>query len=117
MIWRMYHSLVRPPSRSTIREDRASVLVGAKSGRVAVVADGFNGTLFQGGEARRLFGRVLRLAHDEAVPVFVLADEVEWGRLTAEVAVDAGGVDVEATGDVLGDLLALVGHWRRTTRA
>ena len=72
--------------------------------------DRLDGAFFERGVAGRFgFGRG-GLVADVGIPSVVLTDEVVAGHLAAEVAVDAGGVDEVATGDVLGDFLVKLGH-------
>ena len=50
------------------------------------------------------------LMADEGIARVILANEVVAGDFAAEVAVDAGGVDEVASGDVFGDFLIEVSH-------
>jgi hypothetical protein len=84
----------------------------------SIVADGFDGAFFQGREAGGLLGGVLRLVMDVTVAPGVVAPEVLGSRLATEVAVDAGGINIELPGDIFRQFLGEVGHgwnpgWRR----
>lgn len=52
----------------------------------------------------------LRLTKDEALTDFVIAAEKGRSVISAEIAVDAGRIDVEASGGVLRKAVKDVGH-------
>src|SRR5579883_1937986 len=80
----------------------------------AVLADRLDGAFLECGQAGGVLLRAAGLSRDIAAPPGVVALEVPGRRLPAEVAVDARGVDVEASRNVLRNLQAEVGH--RSTR-
>ena len=75
-----------------------------------VVADGFNRAFLQSGQSGGFLGGVGGLAIDVAVALGIVAPEVLRGRLPAEVAIDARGIDIESAGDVLLQPLCPVSH-------
>src|SRR6476469_3848061 len=77
-----------------------------------MLADGLDRAFLEGSLAGALLvGRVWLLPH-EAVALVVTPGDVPRGRLPAEVAVDAGGVDEIRPGRVLGKPLREVSHVR-----
>jgi len=76
-----------------------------RNSRFPIVANRFDGALLHGGEAGGFFGRILGLSDHVAVPLGIFAEEVGRGCLSAEVAVDAGGIDVIAAGTIFDNLL------------
>jgi hypothetical protein len=76
----------------------------------AVAADGLNGTFFESGRAGRLLGGIGGLVIDVTTASRVVSLEIQRCCLAAKVAVDAGDVDVEWTGNVFGKLVVTVGH-------
>src|SRR5262249_57643204 len=67
----------------------------------AIIADRLDRAFFHGGGAGGFLGGAFGLVEDEAPALGVVPREVLGGRLAAEVAVDAGRVDVESARDVL----------------
>ena len=85
---------------------------GEKPRRVlnAVVADGFHRAAFHGFAAEGFLGVAFGLLEDVAVPAVVIAGEVGWSSLAAEIAIDALIVDVILSFDVFGIFVSEVGH-------
>jgi hypothetical protein len=65
---------------------------------------------FEGFAAEGDLLRRFRLAEDVALADFVTAVEKDGSVTSAEIAVDAGGIDVEASGGVLREAVKDVGH-------
>lgn len=68
------------------------------------------GATFEGIAAKGDLLRCLRLAEDVALANFVVPAEMIGSGGRAETAVNAGGIDVEASGSVLGQAVEDVGH-------
>ena len=68
--------------------------------REAIVAYGLDRAFFEGREAGGLLGGVLGLVMDVTVVLGVVAPKVLRSRFATEVAVDAGGINIELAGDV-----------------
>lgn len=66
----------------------------------SIVADGLDRAFFQGRQAGGLLGGVLGLVMDVTVALGVVAPEVLGSRFATEVAVDAGGINIELPGDI-----------------
>ena len=66
----------------------------------SIVADGLDGAFFQGRQAGGLLGGVLGLVMDVTVALGVVAPKVLRSRFATEVAVDAGGINIELPGDI-----------------
>jgi hypothetical protein len=64
------------------------------------IADGLDGAFFEGREAGGLLGGVIGLVMDVTVALGFVAPEVLGSSFATEVAVDAGGINVELPGDV-----------------
>jgi hypothetical protein len=68
------------------------------------------GATFEGIAAKGDLLRCLRLAEDVALANFVVPAEMIGSGGRAETAVNAGGIDVEASEGVLGQAVENVGH-------
>jgi hypothetical protein len=68
-----------------------------------ILADGLDGAFLEGCQAGGFLFGSGRLMQDIAAATVVIAMEVAGSGLAAEVAIDAGSVDVESAGDILGD--------------
>jgi len=66
----------------------------------SIVADGFDRAFFHGRQAGGLLGGILGLAMDVTVALGVVAPEALGSRFATEVAVDAGGINIELPGDI-----------------
>lgn len=76
----------------------------------AVFADGLNRATFLGLRATRLFIRTLRLLVNEGVAPVLVALEVVWSGLTAEIAVNALIIDVVGAANVFRISVLFVSH-------
>ena|ERR1051325_2315742 len=79
----------------------------------AVIADGFHRTPFHGLFALGLFLGGLGLFVNVGVAAVIVAGVVVWGRLAAEIAIDALIIDVILAGDVFGISIRDVSHKNR----
>ena len=77
---------------------------------LAVVADGLDGAFLEGSHAGGLLFGVGGLGLDVASAFVVVAAEVARGGLAAEVAIDAGVVDVKPTRRVAVDFVRSFRH-------
>ena len=75
-----------------------------------IAADRLDGAFLEGGQAGGLLGGIAGLLEDVTSASRVVAREIQRGGLAAQVAVDAGDVDVVSAGDVFGNLVQSVGH-------
>ena len=73
-------------------------------------SDRLGGAALEGFAAKGGLLRCLRLAEDVALANFVIAAEKGRSVISAEIAVDAGRIDVEASGGVLREAVKDVGH-------
>ena len=80
-----------------------------------VAADGLDGAFLESGRAGRLLSGIGGLMIDITTASRLVALEIQGCCLAAKVAVDAGDVDVEWTGDVFGHLVSTVGHGVRSS--
>jgi hypothetical protein len=79
-------------------------------GRVAVIADRFDGATFHGFFTLGFFLGALRLFVNEGEAAIIIALEIVGGGLAAEIAVDALVVDVKFACDVVGVSICDVSH-------
>jgi hypothetical protein len=87
-----------------------SLEIGQTRSGSPVAADGLDRTFLESSQARSLFSGIAGLMEDEAAVLGLVTSEIAWRSLTAKVAVDTRGVDVETAGHIFRDFLGSVGH-------
>ncbi len=66
----------------------------------SIIADGFDRAFFHGRQAGGLLGGVLGLVMDVTMALGVVAPEALGSSFATEIAVDAGGINIELPGDI-----------------
>ena len=76
----------------------------------AVLANRFDRATFHRLAALFFFFRSLGLFIDEGIAFIIGTSEITWCCLTAQIAVDAGGIDVVSAGLIEGETIGQGGH-------